>query len=104
MTGTRLRPKVVLWWGIALTLAGLLLTTLLPQLGYALTLQHDASTGVDQGFLVGIDLVVRLIAQVVPPLGIALIGASVVMAYVRRVLAAPAAKTPSGRPSVSEEP
>jgi drug/metabolite transporter (DMT)-like permease len=34
VTETRLRPKVVLWWGIGLSVAGVLLTTFLPQIGY----------------------------------------------------------------------
>ncbi|MDR6969793.1 hypothetical protein [Leifsonia shinshuensis] len=97
MNGSRLRPRPVLWWGIGLTLGGVLLTLLLPQLGYTLTLQHDASTGVDQGMLVGIDLVVRVVAQVVPPLGVALIGASLVMTYVGRLLTA----DPSRRAAVA---
>lgn len=89
---SKLRPKVVLWWGVALTLAGVLLTILVPQLGYAVVVQPDSATGVDQGLLVVLDLVVRIIGQVLTPLGVALIGASVVMAYVGRPAEAPAAK------------
>ena len=97
MTASMLRPKVVLWWGIGLTLGGVLLAVLLPQIGYALTLQHDASSGVDQGLLIGLNLVVSLIAQVIPPLGTALIAASVVMAYVtRQLVPAPVAVEPGG--------
>lgn len=87
MTASKLRPKVVLWWGIGLTVAGLLLTTFVPQVGYLIAVQHDASSGVDQGLLVGLNLVVSLIAQVIPPLGVALIGAAVVMTYIARLTA-----------------
>ena len=85
MTASRLRPKVVLWWGIALTVGGVLLAMLLPQLAYTAAQQPSAATGVDQALLTLLDLVVRVIAQVMTPLGVALIGASVVMAYVGRL-------------------
>jgi len=85
VTASRLRPKVVLWWGIGLTLGGLLLAALMPQLGYALSVQQNASAGVDQGLLSAVSIVVGLTAQVVPPLGVALIGAAVVMTYVARL-------------------
>lgn len=84
---SKLRPKVVLWWGIALTVAGVLLVMMLPQLAYTAVQQPSAATGVDQALLALLDLVARVIAQVVTPLGVALIGASVVMAYVGRLLA-----------------
>jgi type IV secretory pathway VirB2 component (pilin) len=82
---SKLRPKVVLWWGIALTVGGVLLAILLPQLAYTAAQQPSAATGVDQALLTLLDLVVRVIAQVMTPLGVALIGASVVMAYVGRL-------------------
>ncbi|RDV45664.1 hypothetical protein DOE76_07515 [Leifsonia sp. ku-ls] len=85
---SKLRPKVVLWWGIALTLAGVLLTILVPQFGYAAIIQQDYSRpNVDQALLVLLDLVVRIIGQVLTPLGVALIGAAVVMEFVGRLLA-----------------
>jgi hypothetical protein len=86
MTESRLRPKVVLWWGIGLTVGGVLLTVLGPQLGYALALGRG-TTAMDQGLLTVVGVLVQLIAQIVPPLGIVLIGAAVVMAYVARVVA-----------------
>lgn len=85
MIESKLRPKVVLWWGIALTVGGVLLAMLLPQLAYTAAQQPSAATGVDQALLTLFDLVVRVIAQVMTPLGVALIGASVVMAYVGRL-------------------
>ncbi|MDN4598605.1 hypothetical protein [Leifsonia virtsii] len=85
---SKLRPKVVLWWGIGLALAGVLLTLLLPQLSYSLMPDPSSATGVDQGFLVLLSLVIRIVGDLLTPLGVALIGASVVMAYVGRLLAA----------------
>ncbi|MFE4951359.1 hypothetical protein ACFQ9V_14765 [Leifsonia sp. NPDC056665] len=83
---SKLRPRVVLWWGIALTVAGVLLAMLMPQLAYTAVQQPSAATGVDQALLALLDLVVRVIGEVMTPLGVALIGASVVMAYVGRLL------------------
>lgn len=86
--GSKLRPRVVLWVGIALTVAGVLVTLLLPQLAYTALQQPTAATGVDQGLLVLLDLIVRVVGEVLAPLGVALIGASVVMAYVDSRLSA----------------
>ena len=88
MNESRLRPKVVLWWGIALTVAGALLTVPIPQIGIAAVVQPGSDVNVDQGLLTVLEVVVRIIGQVVAPLGVALIGASLVMAYVGRLLAA----------------
>lgn len=88
MNESKLRPKVVLWWGIALTVAGALLTILVPQIGIAAVVQPGSDVNVDQGVLTVLDVVVRIIGQVVAPLGVALIGASLVMTYVGRLLAA----------------
>jgi len=85
VTESRLRPKVVLWWGIGLAAAGLLLNLLLPQVGYAV-IQVNGSTRMDQGMLLALNVVVDLIRQTLLPLGIALIAASVVMAYIARLL------------------
>ncbi|MGO4299445.1 hypothetical protein [Leifsonia sp. RAF41] len=87
MIESKLRPQVVLWWGIGLTVGGLLATTVLPRLAYGMMPAVSGANGVDQGLLTGLAYIVQLITQIVPPLGVALIGASVVMAYVRRLLA-----------------
>jgi len=97
---SKLRPKVVLWWGIGLTLAGVLWAIVVPGVGYAIVAQPSSATGVDQGLLVLLDLIVRVVGQVLTPLGVALIGASVVMAYVGRS-AAPRASTPA--PALDEQ-
>ncbi len=89
---SKLRPKVVLWWGIGLTVAGVLSTDLLPQLGYAIAFQPSAANGVDQGLMTLLALVVRIIEQIVAPIGVVLIGAGVMMAYVDRRLAVQAAE------------
>lgn len=82
MNESKLRPKVILWWGIVLTVAGVVITLLLPQLAYTAMQQPSAATGVDQGLLTLVDLVVRVIGQLLTPLGVAFIGAAVVMVYV----------------------
>ena len=84
---SKLRPKVVLWWGIGLAIAGILVSLFLPQLAYTAVQQPSSATGVDQGLLLVLDLVIRVIGQVMTPLGVVLIGASVVMTYVGRLLA-----------------
>ncbi|MEY9850619.1 type IV secretory pathway VirB2 component (pilin) [Leifsonia sp. EB41] len=86
MNESKLRPKVVLWWGIALTVAGVVFTLLLPQLAYTAAQQPSAATGVDQALIALLDLVVRVIGQVLAPLGVVLIGAAIVMTYVGRLI------------------
>jgi len=82
---SKLRPKVVLWWGIGLAIGGLLLAILVPNLSYTLLDMQGGAT-VDQGLMLLLDVCTRIIMQAIAPLGIALIGASVVMAYVGRLL------------------
>jgi len=86
MPNSRLQPKIVLWWGIALTIVGTLLIIFLPDIAYYIGGSRDSAAGVDQGLLLGFDLVVRIISAVVTPLGVVLIGVSIVMAYVRQLL------------------
>lgn len=88
---SKLRPKVVLWWGIGLTIAGVLVTMFLPQLAYTAAQQPSSAAGVDQGLLLLVDLLTRVIGQVLAPLGVALIGAAVVMTFVARLLSPAAA-------------
>ena len=88
MIESRLRPKVVLWWGVGLAVAGILLNILLPQVGYALVGPVNASTRIDQGLIAALSILLDLVRQTLLPLGVALIAASVVMAYVARLLGA----------------
>jgi hypothetical protein len=88
---SKLRPKVVLRWGIGLTIAGVLVTLLLPQLAYTAVQQPSSAADIGQGLVLLVDLLTRVIAQVLAPLGVALIGAAVVMSYVARLLAPAAA-------------
>ncbi|MGH1522724.1 hypothetical protein ACRAWC_00990 [Leifsonia sp. L25] len=88
MNESKLRPKVVLWWGIALTVAGALLTILIPQIGIAAVVQPGSDVNVDQGVLTVLEVIVRIIGQVVAPLGVAFIAASLVMTRVGRLVAA----------------
>ncbi len=85
MNESRLRPKVVLWWGIGLAVVGLSLSVLVPQLFYSAALPAGGPTPLDQGLLTILDLVTRIFAQGIAPLGIGLIAASVVMTYVARL-------------------
>lgn len=83
MNTRRLHPKAILFWGIGLTIAGSVLTIFIPNIASFFTSAQNAATGVDQGHLVLLDLVSRIVGGVVTPLGVVLIGAGVVMAYVR---------------------
>lgn len=94
---SKLRPKVVLWWGIGLTVAGALVTLLLPQLAYTVALQPGTATGVDQALLTLVNLAIQVVGQVLSPLGVALIAASVVMAYV-------GARLPAATPAPGQAP
>jgi hypothetical protein len=86
MKTSRLQPRAVLWWGILATLAGAVLVVSLPSIGFGIVSGASGGPGVDQGILVALDVVVRLLNAIVIPLGVALIGASVVMTYLRRML------------------
>ena len=85
MQNSRVAPKVVLWWGIGLTVAGTVLIILLPNLAYGFG-GGGGAVGVDQGLMLAIDLIVRILGGIVAPLGVALIGASIVMVYLRQLL------------------
>ena len=85
MNESRLRPKVVLWWGVGLTAGALLLMTLFTQFSYGVI--NAASGEIPVGLMVT-DVVLRILTQLVAPLGVVLIGASVVMAYVARLVGA----------------
>jgi hypothetical protein len=84
MKSSRLRPKVVIWWGIALSVVGALLVAFLPAVFYQLIGGATSTTGVDQGLLSLFDIVLRTAAVGLPPLGPALIGAGLVMLYLEK--------------------
>jgi len=86
MESPRLQPKRVLVWGVALTIAGSVLTIFIPDIAWFFTSATTAATGVDQGILTLLDLISRIVGGVVTPLGVVLIGAAVVMAYLRSLL------------------
>ncbi|ERK66506.1 hypothetical protein [Leifsonia aquatica] len=86
MESPRLQPKRVLGWGVALTIAGSVLTIFIPDIAWFFTSATTAATGVDQGILTLLDLVSRIVGGVVTPLGVVLIGAAVVMTYLRGLL------------------
>lgn len=88
MESPRLQPKRVLGWGVALTIAGSVLTIFIPDIAWFFTSATTAATGVDQGILTLLDLISRIVGGVVTPLGVVLIGAAVVMAYLRSLVQA----------------
>jgi multisubunit Na+/H+ antiporter MnhB subunit len=84
MNTDRLRPKVVLCWGIVLTAVGALLVIFLPDIGWVLTHSSNPSKGV-QAILVGFSEAAWLVNVVLVPLGVVLIGAGIVMAFIQRL-------------------
>ncbi|GAA0434543.1 hypothetical protein [Leifsonia naganoensis] len=86
MEASRLQPKPVLVWGIVLTISGSVLTIFIPNIAWFFTSARNAATGVDQGLLLLLDLIGRIVGGVVTPFGVVLIGAAVVMAYLRNLL------------------
>jgi uncharacterized protein YggT (Ycf19 family) len=92
MNSSRLRPKVVIWWGIAVAVGGSLLIVLVPLTLFALV--GFRSQG-EQDFLVTMDTILQVARSVLPPLGGALIAAGIVMAYVERLFSAQLSPAPS---------
>ena len=78
-----LRPAVVLWWGIGLTLLGVVLGIALPALAYG---SAPTVNGIDQGLLILMQAVLQLLTGAAPLVGAALIAAGVVMAYLKRLV------------------
>lgn len=85
------RAKIVLWTGIALTVVGGILTIFLPSISYYGLGASSSATRIDQGFLSFLEVLLRLLATVVPLLGVVLIGTSIVMYQLQALL------TPTGR-------
>lgn len=86
-------PKHTLGWGIAVSLIGALLVAFAPPVLFSSS--SMASTQLGQTFLSVVFVVLDLVRELVLPLGTALIGASIVMFYLRARSGAPA---PSDRP------
>lgn len=81
-----LRPKVVLWWGIGLTVASTALNLVVPAIVFGAWAGGSGPTGVDQGLAVTVQTVLQVVTGALPVLGPALIAASIVMAYVGRLV------------------
>ena len=73
--------KRVLWWGIGILVGGAVLIVLLPGIVSLIA----GGEGLGQIAGVVIEVVLRVAREVLPPLGAALIGAGLVMAFIRRV-------------------
>jgi hypothetical protein len=89
---SRLRPKVVLWWGIGLLVADAVLNFAVPAIfaGFA---DPSGGNGVDQALYGLFATVLSAVNRVAPFLGAALIGASVVMFYIAKNVVPPAPLT-----------
>jgi Na+/proline symporter len=81
---SRLRPKVVIWWGIGVAVGGSLLVLLVPAV-LGLFLRGETTVGQEaQGV---VEVVLRMASGVLPPLGAALIGAGIVILYIEKNVA-----------------
>ena len=79
---TPLRPRLVLWWGIAIAVGGSLLVILTPIVIDWMFVSGATEEG--QGVHTAVEVVLRAAASVLPPLGAALIGAAIVMIYLEQ--------------------
>ncbi len=78
-----LRPKVVLWWGIGLTVAAAVLQWVVPLFFYG---SYAQANGVDQGMLFVLQTTGQILNVTLPVIGAALISAGIVMAYLARLI------------------
>ncbi|WP_345762670.1 hypothetical protein [Diaminobutyricibacter sp. McL0608] len=80
----RLRPKVVLWLGIGLLVASLILSYAIPGITYARFGDGSGPTGVDGALVSVLTTLLSTISVYSPFLGSALVGASIVMFYIAK--------------------
>ncbi|MEV1128554.1 hypothetical protein [Agromyces sp. NPDC049794] len=73
-------PGKVLWWGVVLAVLGALLVVLVPWLLDQLGVGFDAQ---GQDLRVGLELGLRVIRELLVPLGAALIAAAIVMGFIQ---------------------
>jgi Na+/proline symporter len=99
MNSSRLRPRVVIWWGIAVAVGGALLVLLVPWALFAIV--SFRSQG-EQDFLVTVDTILQVAKSVLPPLGGALIAAGIVMAYIERLFSGQLSPTSNGPEDLGE--
>lgn len=78
---SRLRPSVVIWWGVAVTVLGALLVIFVPNFVTSMT---TGQSGLPTDFESIFEITARAIAMIFPNLGTVLIGAGIVMLYVDR--------------------
>lgn len=96
---TRLRPKVVLWWGIGLVAGSLVFSYGLTGISAAAFSGNPggSATALDQAMLGILITAVQAVNQSAPFIGAALIGASVVMFYMAKNI------LPAARPAMAGE-
>lgn len=80
--------KRVLITGVALIVLSAVLTVVLPVIGYA---AWNPSSPPNQDILVVMELVIRIIANIVPALGASFVAAGTVMIYIERSWRSPTA-------------
>ncbi len=82
---SRLRPKVVLWWGIGLIAGGLILDYAVSGIAFSTTIGDGTTVNpLDQAMLgIWMDLL-NAVNRSAPFIGAALVGASVVMFYLAK--------------------
>jgi len=85
----RERAKAVLWWGIVLMVVGAVDVAFAPNLMVLLMHPDSAQQGVN-ALANGVSILVQLAAQILLPLGAALIGASIVLFALRQHAGDPA--------------
>lgn len=81
-----LRPKVVLWWGIGLTVASTVISVVVPAVVYGAWAGETGANGIDQGLAVTVQTILQVVTGALPVLGPALIAAAIVMTYVGRLV------------------
>ncbi|WP_430645274.1 hypothetical protein [Agromyces sp. GXS1127] len=80
---TESMPKTVIWWGIAIALAGGFLIAAAP---YALSAWWAVNTAEWSAAVVVVEIILAIARTTLAPLGAALIAAGLVMVYVDRRL------------------
>ena len=93
---SRLRPKVVMWWGIGLIAATFILNYTLPGLSYAAYGGGLRADALSQALLGGFATLLGAVNSLAPLLGAVLIGASIVMAYIAKTVLPPAQQPAAG--------
>jgi hypothetical protein len=74
----------LIFLGAGLIVLSAIITVVLPAIGYSYW-----NAGADQSFLVAVELLLRFVGAIVPPLGASLLAAGIVVFYLEKKSAAP---------------